>query len=92
MNPSARTILAVLFFCLLARSPLFAQDPDELYRQREDLASAKRAAEMWSANAGTDFEAAWKLARAAYWMAVTPEGERGAALDAGSLPEKRRRG
>jgi tetratricopeptide (TPR) repeat protein len=85
VNQSTRTILAVLFFCfLLARPPLLAQDPDEFYRQREDLSSAKRAAEIWSAKAGTDFEAAWKLARAAYWIGGhAPEGERRAALERG---------
>ena len=83
MNPSVRAIVAVLFL-LLARPTLFAQDPDDLYRQREDLSSAKRAAEIWSANAGTDFEAAWKLARAAYWIGGhAPEGERRAALERG---------
>ena len=60
------------------------QDPDELYRQREDLASATRAAEIWSTSAADDFEAAWKLARAAYWIGGhAPEGERRAALERG---------
>jgi tetratricopeptide (TPR) repeat protein len=82
VNPSVRSLLVLLF--LLARTPAFAQDPDELYRQRENLSSAKRAAEIWSANAGTDFEAAWKLARAAYWIGGhAPEGERRAALERG---------
>ena len=60
------------------------EDPDELYRQREDLASAKRAAAIWSANASTDFDAAWKLARAAYWLGGhAPSGDRRAALEQG---------
>ena len=81
MNPSGRILLALLF--LLAR-PVFADDADDLYRRREDPSSAKRAAEMWSANAGTDFEAAWKLARADYWIGGhAPEGERRAALERG---------
>ena len=81
MNRSVRTTLALLF--LLAR-PVLADDPDELYRRREDLASAKRAVEIWSANATADFEAAWKLARAAYWIGGhAPEGERRAALERG---------
>jgi hypothetical protein len=46
-------------------------DPDQLYAQRTNLASAERAATIWeerlSAQAN-DFEAAWKLARAAYWL------------------------
>jgi hypothetical protein len=47
-----------------------AGDPDALYRQRADLAQAARAADLWVARAagGTDFEAAWKLARACYWI------------------------
>jgi hypothetical protein len=75
----------LLLSSLILLSPLLsADDPDELYRQREDLSSAKRAAEIWSANAGTDFEAAWKLARAAYWIGGhAPEGERRAALERG---------
>src|SRR3954468_14763125 len=77
MNPFVRITLALL----LAGSPLVAQDADELYRQREDLSSAKRAAEIWSANAETEFDAAWKLARAAYWIGGhAPEGERRPAL------------
>ena len=69
---------------LLARPPLSAEDPDQLYRQRDDLASAKRAVEIWSASAATDFEAAWKSARAAYWIGGhAPEAERRAALERG---------
>ncbi len=61
-------------------------DPDELYRRREDLASAKRAAEIWGARAqsGNDFEASWKLARTLYWLGTQgPEGDRRAVLDKG---------
>ena len=45
--------------------------PDALYAQRAELGSARRAADIWEerlrANGG-DFEAAWKLARARYWL------------------------
>jgi len=59
-------------------------DPDELYRQREDLASAKRAAAVWSETAGDDFASAWKLARAEYWIGGhAPQGERRAAFERG---------
>jgi hypothetical protein len=59
-------------------------DPDALYRRREDLASVQRAAEIWSVRAGSDFEAAWKLARASYWIGGhAPEAERRAALERG---------
>jgi tetratricopeptide (TPR) repeat protein len=45
-------------------------NPDELYRQREDLRMAREAAAIWEARAATgqDFEASWKLARATYWL------------------------
>ena len=60
--------------------------PDELYRHREDIASAKQAADLWAneAAAGNNFEASWKLARAYYWLGTQgPETERRVALDHG---------
>jgi tetratricopeptide (TPR) repeat protein len=70
-------------------APLAAlQDPDALYRNRETLASATQAADIWAgrvtANPG-DFEAAWKLARARYWLGTNglPPHERRAALEGG---------
>jgi tetratricopeptide (TPR) repeat protein len=79
MKPLAN--LGVMFLFILTAA---ADDPDALYRQREDLASATRAAQIWSMNAADNFEAAWKLARAAYWMGGhAPEGERRAALERG---------
>lgn len=63
-------------------------DPDALYRDRERLASATRAATIWAqrlaANA-SDFESAWKLARAQYWLGTNglPQRDRKAALEAG---------
>jgi tetratricopeptide (TPR) repeat protein len=67
-----RTILAIVIACFAA-APVVAQsasggDPDALYRQRENLANAERAASIWAAAPDTDFEAAWKLARAYYWL------------------------
>ncbi len=47
------------------------KDPDHLYARRDHLPNALEAAELWSERltAGTgDFEAAWKLARASYWL------------------------
>ena len=83
MNRSILSILLAVLFAL-ARTAAFAENPDDLYRQREDLASAKRAAAIWSANAATEFEAAWKLARAAYWIGGhAPDAERRAALERG---------
>lgn len=61
-----------------------SDDPEELYRQREDLASARRAMEIWSASAATSYEAAWKLARASYWLGGHgPEADRRPALERG---------
>jgi tetratricopeptide (TPR) repeat protein len=62
-------------------------DPDRLYADRANLASARRAAEIWSARLKSnpqDFEAAWKLARADYWLGGhAPEAERRAFLEQG---------
>ncbi len=47
-------------------------DPDALYGARENLASARAAAEIWEARLAAnarDFESAGKLARACYWLA-----------------------
>src|SRR4051794_11052649 len=48
-----------------------AQSADQIYADRANLASARRAASLWSAAVSADprnFEAAWKLARADYWL------------------------
>ena len=59
-------------------------DPDELYRRREDLASAARAADVWAQRSTTDFGAAWKLARACYWLGMhEPEQNRRGTLERG---------
>jgi hypothetical protein len=47
------------------------EDPDALYRERADVARAKAAADIWQARLTAnpqDFESAWKLARATYWL------------------------
>lgn len=67
---------------------LKAADPDALYRDRENLASAKQATAIWSSRLAAnsnDFESAWKLARAQYWLGTNglPEAERRKALEAG---------
>jgi tetratricopeptide (TPR) repeat protein len=43
-------------------------DPDALYAMREDWGSATRSADLWEQHASTNYEAAWKLARACYWL------------------------
>jgi hypothetical protein len=69
--------------------PAHAQDdPDALYRDRLTLTSATRAAEIWAARLAanaSDFESAWKLARAQYWLGTNglPERDRKPALEAG---------
>lgn len=68
-------------------APKSPADPDALYAAREDLASARRAEVIWASRAhrnGGDFEAAWKLARARYWLGGrAPEKERRGYLEAG---------
>ena len=66
---------SLILSTLLLVAPGVAQtdgkDPDRLYAAREQLANARQAADIWearlSANA-KDFESAWKLARACYWL------------------------
>jgi|SRR5688572_33251984 len=46
-------------------------DPDRLYEDREHLRSAMDAAAVWESRLKSnpkDFESAWKLARACYWL------------------------
>jgi hypothetical protein len=46
-------------------------DADALYARRQELDSAEAAARVWAARVARDpkdFEAAWKLARARYWL------------------------
>jgi tetratricopeptide (TPR) repeat protein len=69
-----------------SRDARFAE-AERLYADRANLASARRAADIWrdalSANPG-DFEAAWKLARADYWLGGHgPERERRSFLESG---------
>jgi tetratricopeptide (TPR) repeat protein len=66
---------ALVLSVLLVAAPVFAQtdgkDPDKLYADREQLSSARQAADIWDARLTAnqkDFESAWKLARAAYWL------------------------
>jgi tetratricopeptide (TPR) repeat protein len=64
------------------------EDPDALYRDRENPASAKKATEIWEARLAVnpkDFESAWKLAQARYWLGTNglPEPGRKGALEGG---------
>ena len=64
-----------------------AQTADDLYADREHLASARKAAEIWAADLAKDannFEAAWKLARVCYWLGGhAPQDERRSFLERG---------
>ena len=71
--------LAILLFVatpVLAADP----DPDALYRERTNVASARQAADIWEARLKAnprEFESAWKLARAMYWIGPREEKEAG---------------
>jgi tetratricopeptide (TPR) repeat protein len=62
-------------------------EADRLYAARGNVQNAKRAADLWAAQLSsnpTSFEAAWKLARADYWLGGhAPEPERRAFLENG---------
>jgi hypothetical protein len=77
--------LAVQTSLALGQQP--AADPDPLYARRAEIASARQAADIWQARVDRnprDFESAWKLARARYWLGGhAPEGERRAVLEQG---------
>jgi tetratricopeptide (TPR) repeat protein len=62
-------------------------DPDSLYAKRANVALAQQAATIWQSRLQknpNDFESAWKLARASYWIGTQAlESVRRAALDQG---------
>jgi tetratricopeptide (TPR) repeat protein len=62
-------------------------DPDALYAKRESVALAQQAAAIWQSRLQknpNDFESAWKLARASYWIGTQgPESARRTALEQG---------
>ena len=72
---------------LLLALVLQVADPDFLYRDRANVASAKQAVASWEERVTLnpkDFESAWKLARACYWLGSrAPEAERRAYLERG---------
>src|SRR5688572_16575169 len=82
ISPSSFLISSCILLFYI--SGLSAQSADALYADRENLASARKAAELWSATLSansSDFDAAWKLARADYWLGGrVPEPERRAFL------------
>ena len=62
-------------------------DPDALYAKREDIAAAREAVSIWQSRLQQnpkDYESAWRLARAQYWLGGhAPDAERKAALEGG---------
>jgi len=64
-----------------------AEDPDALYQQRANIPLAQQAEQIWAgrlANNATDFESAWKLAKARYWLGThAEEKSRKGYLEAG---------
>ena len=85
MIAAVKTIsCACLLLCASVAAALAPDDPDALYRRREDLQSAVRAADLWAGRAGRDYAAAWKLARVSYWLGThLPERMRRPALERG---------
>jgi hypothetical protein len=71
----------------ITRAPRETDDPDQLFANRTDVASARRAADLWAAallRNPRDFDAAWKLARVDYWLGGhVPESERRTFLEHG---------
>jgi hypothetical protein len=71
-----------LILVLLIAAAVFTADPDPdaLYEQRADLTRAREALGIWEARvAGNprDFESAWKVARATYWIGPREERDAG---------------
>ena len=77
--------ILVLYLGLFTAQP--APNPDALYAGREDLTKAREAAATWATKLKEnpkDFESAWKLARAKYWLGGHgPQAERKALLEEG---------
>jgi hypothetical protein len=76
-----------LICTLLMAHAAAAQSPDALYADRENLTSAKKAADLWataSQQEPSGYEPAWKLARVCYWLGThAPEPERRGYLEKG---------
>ncbi len=77
----------ILLFCA-SGVPLYAQsDADALYRERATPGKAEAAAALWQQQLDAnpaDVDAAWKLARAMYWIGTRgPQAGRRSALERG---------
>jgi tetratricopeptide (TPR) repeat protein len=83
-----RSRIFVFYIAVFCGLGAVQDDPDGLYRDRETLASARRAEQIWTTRLAADprdFESAWKLARADYWLGTNglPQAGRKSALEAG---------
>jgi tetratricopeptide (TPR) repeat protein len=78
---ATRHVFALL--CALLAAPGYVQaqrDPDALYKERSDLGRAREAIAIWEARLKTDprdFESAWKVSRATYWLGKHEERDAG---------------
>ncbi len=76
-----------ILLCLALSVAQAPEDPDTLYAGREVLPQALQAEAIWAGRLARDpgdFESAWKLARARYWLGGhAPRAGRRAYLDAG---------
>jgi tetratricopeptide (TPR) repeat protein len=79
--------LYLALFVPPARGVSVQESADALYANRADLGVARRATELWAQQLQRDarnYEAAWKLARARYWLGNhVPQAERRGLLEAG---------
>jgi hypothetical protein len=70
-----------------AQAPSTVQSPDALYSDRANLDSARRAAALWAVDLAENpqsQDAAWRLARAYYWLGThAPDTERRPLLEKG---------
>lgn len=70
-----------------AASQIESTDPDALYAKRASVTLAEQAAAIWHSRLQknpNDFDSAWKLARASYWIGTqATESERRDALEQG---------
>src|SRR4051794_18296287 len=88
LTRSCIRLLYIPLICTLLMTHLAAaQSPDALYSDRDNLTSARKAADLWAAASQHDpsaYEPAWKLARVCYWLgAHAPEAERRGYLEKG---------
>jgi tetratricopeptide (TPR) repeat protein len=87
VNAPGSLLCALALACFVrsaSAQTLTSLEADEAYRQRENLTSAQRAASYWAERSNADFEAAWKLARACYWIGThEAQGNRRATLERG---------